>query len=136
MKYYKLENQVYAFEDDGSQDDYIKPEMVLMTSEEVDKHINPEKYLTEEQKYNIYLTSLKPLTRRQFRFALHNHNLLNTVESSINVIEDENLKTAMQIEYQDADKFFRTSEFVLYMIQMLGMTEKQVNDMWQEGLTL
>ena len=134
MKYYKLENKVYAFEDDGSQDDYIKPEMVLMTSEEVDKHINPEKYLTEQQKYNIYLTSLKPLTRRQFRLALHNYNLLNTVESSINAIEDENLKTTMQIEYQDADKFFRTSESVLYMIQMLGMTEKQVNDMWQEAL--
>ena len=49
MKYYKLESQVYAFEADGSQDDYIKPEMVLMTSEEVDKHINPEKYSTEEQ---------------------------------------------------------------------------------------
>ncbi len=134
MKYYKLENKVYAFEDDSSQDDYIKPEMVLMTSEEVDKHINPEKYLTEQQKYNIYLTSLKPLTRRQFRLALYNYNLLNTVEISINAIEDEHLKTTMQIEYQDADKFFRTSESVLYMIQMLGMTEKQVNDMWQEAL--
>ena len=136
MKYYNLNNEIHAFEDDGSQDDYIKPEMVLMTSEEVDKHINPEKYLTEQQKYNIYLTSLKPLTRRQFRLALHNYNLLNTVESSINAIEDEYLKTTMQIEYQDAGEFFRTSASILYMIQMLGLTEKQVNDMWQEGLTL
>ena len=42
----------------------------------------------------------------------------------------------MQIEFQDAVEFFRTSASILYMIQMLGLTEKQVNDMWQEGLTL
>lgn len=35
MKYYKLDNQVFAFESDGSQDDYIKPEMILMTDNEV-----------------------------------------------------------------------------------------------------
>ena len=35
MKYYKLDNQVFAFAADGSQDDYIKPEMVLMTANEV-----------------------------------------------------------------------------------------------------
>ena len=51
-------------------------------------------------------------------------------------IEDEYLRTNMQIEYQDAVEFFRTSDSVLYMIQMLGLTEKQVNDMWQEGLAL
>ena len=41
MKYYKLNHKVYAFESDGSQDDYIKPEMVEMTIEEIDRHLNP-----------------------------------------------------------------------------------------------
>ena len=95
MKYYKLNNQVYAFESDGSQDDYIKPEMVLMTSEEVDKHINPEKYLTEEQKCNIYLNSLKPLNRRQFKLVLLENDLLDEVELAINNIEDKTTKTRM-----------------------------------------
>jgi predicted secreted protein len=53
MKYYKKDDQVYAFEDDGSQDDYITSDMVLMTAEEVDRHLNPQNYLTDEQKLQI-----------------------------------------------------------------------------------
>ena len=41
MKYYKLNNEVYAFEEDGSQDDYISNNMVIMTDDEVDRHVNP-----------------------------------------------------------------------------------------------
>ena len=136
MKYYKLENQVYAFEADGSQDDYIKPEMVLMTSEEVDKHINPEKYLTEEQKYNIYLNSLKPLTRRQFKLVLLEDNLLDELESAINDIEDEVTKTRIQIEYTESTTFKRDSENTLFMCQLLNLSEEQINTMWEHGLTL
>lgn len=53
MKYYKKDDQVYAFEDDGSQDDYITSDMVLMTADEVDRHLNPQNYLTDEQKLQI-----------------------------------------------------------------------------------
>ena len=42
MKYYKLNNEVYAFENDGSQDEYITEDMVRMTTSEVDKHLKPE----------------------------------------------------------------------------------------------
>lgn len=136
MKYYKLENQVFAFENDGSQDDYIKPEMVLMTSEEVDKHINPEKYLTESQKQQIYTDSLKPLTRRQFKLVLLENDLLDEVELAINNIEDKTTKTRMQIEYTEATEFQRTSNSVKYMCNLLGLTEEQVNQMWEQGLTL
>lgn len=136
MKYYKLENQVYAFEADGSQDDYIKPEMVLMTSEEVDKHINHEKYLTEEQKYNIYLNSLKPLTRRQFKLVLLEDNLLDELELAINNIEDKTTRTRMQIEYTESTEFKRDSESTLLMCQLLNLSEEQINTMWEQGLTL
>jgi len=136
MKYYKLENVVYAFEDDGSQDDYIKPEMVLMTSEEVDKHINPEKYFTEGQKYSIYLNSLKPLTRRQFKLVLLENDLLDAVELSINNIEDKTTKTRMQIEYTEATEFKRNSESLLFMCQLLNLSEEQINTMWEKALTL
>ena len=47
MKYYKLNDVVYAFESDGSQDNLIKKAMVKMTDGEVDRHINPEKYLSD-----------------------------------------------------------------------------------------
>jgi len=53
MKYYNKDDQVYAFEDDVSQDDYMTSDMVLMTADEVDRHLNPQNYLTDEQKLQI-----------------------------------------------------------------------------------
>jgi len=43
MKYYKENDEVYAFELDGSQDYLITNEMVEMTEAEVNAHRNPEK---------------------------------------------------------------------------------------------
>lgn len=131
MKYYKLNNEVYAFEVDGSQDDYIEEGMTLMTEEEIDKHIHPEKYYTEEQKYNIYLSTLKPLTRRQFKLALLENNLLTTIDAAINNIPDPLLKARIEIEYQEATEFVRTSESVKYMCNLLGLSEEQINQMWE-----
>lgn len=136
MKYYKLNNEVYAFEADGSQDDYIVEEMVRMTAEEVDKHINPEKYYTEEQKYNIYLNSLKPLTRRQFKLALLENNLLTTIDTAINNISDPLLKARIEIEYTEATEFLRTSDSVKYMLSILELTEEQANLMWEDAQVL
>ena len=42
MKYYKQDNEVFAYEEDGSQDHLIG-DKVLMTAEEVETHINPPK---------------------------------------------------------------------------------------------
>ena len=57
MKYYKKDNEVFAFENDGSQDEHITEDMVRMTSSEVDKHLNPKKCMTDEQLYEIYVKS-------------------------------------------------------------------------------
>ena len=46
MKYYKQNNEVFAYELDGSQDHLIG-DKVAMTAEEVEAHINPPR--TEEQ---------------------------------------------------------------------------------------
>ena len=136
MKYYKLNNVVYAFEIDGSQDDYITDDMVMMTAEEVDRHINPEKYYTEEQKHNIYLNSLRPLTRRQFKLALLENNLLSTIDTAISNIPDPLLKARIEIEYAEATEFVRTSDSVKYMLSILELSEEQVNSLWETAQTL
>lgn len=136
MKYFKLNKEVYAFELDGSQDTYIQPNMVQMSSEEVDRHINPKKYMSDEQLYDIYVKSLKPLTRRQFKLVLLENDLLDAVELSINNIEDKTTKTRMQIEYTEATEFQRNSESLLFMCQLLNLSEEQINQMWEKALTL
>lgn len=136
MKYYKLENVVYAFEADGSQDEHITEDMVRMTSSEVDKHVNPKKYMTDEQLYDIYIKSLRPLTRRQFKLVLLENGLLDEVELAINNIEDKTTKTRMQIEYTESTEFKRNSESLLFMCRLLNLSEEQINTMWEKALTL
>ena len=136
MKYYKKDNEVFAFEDDGSQDTYIQDGMIQMSSEEIDRHINPKKYMSDEQLYDIYVKSLKPLTRRQFKLVLLENNLLEQVETLIISVEDTTQRTRSQIEYSEATEFQRTSNSVKYMCNLLGLTEEQINTMWEKALTL
>ena len=136
MKYYKKDNEVFAFEDDGSQDEYITQDMVRMTSSEVDKHLNPKKYMTDEQLYEIYVKSLRPLTRRQFRLALLDVGLLDDLETAISNIEDTAEKRRIDIEYTESDKFARTSEIVKTMFTLINQTEEQINELWEKALAL
>lgn len=136
MKYYKKDNEVFAFENDGSQDEHIMEDMVRMTPSEVDKHVNPKKYMTDEQLSDIYVKSLKPLTRRQFKLVLLENGLLEQVETMISSIQDVTQRTRLQIEYTEATEFQRTSDSMKYMCNLLGLTEEQINQMWEQGLAL
>ena len=136
MKYYKKDNEVFAFEVDGSQDEYITEDMVRMTPSEVDKHLNPKKYMTDEQLYEIYVKSLRPLTRRQFRLALLDVGLLDDLEATISNIEDTAEKRRIEIEYTESDKFARTSEIVKTMFTLINQTEDQINELWEKALAL
>lgn len=128
MKYFKNQNsgEVFAFEDD----------LMEMTTEEVDRHLNPQNYLTDEEKEQIRLAKFTALTRRQFKLVLLEHNLLNTVEQSINAIEDKTLRTRIQIEYEESDKFERTNDSVQHMLSILNLTDEQVDEMWRYAMTL
>lgn len=63
MKFYKKLNGVHAFESDGSQDFLITSDFVKMSADEVDRHVNPEKYLPEVEKYNLYISRLPKLSK-------------------------------------------------------------------------
>ena len=110
--------------------------MVRMISSEVDKHVNPKKYMTDEQLYDIYIKSLRPLTRRQFKLVLLENDLLDEFELAINNIGDKTTKTRMQIEYTESTEFKRDSESLLFMCQLLNLSEEQINIMWEKALTL
>lgn len=138
MKYYRNTESglVHAFESDGSQDELITEDFVKMTKNEVDRHLNPEKYLSDEEKRNIFLRTLTPLTRRQFKLVLLENDLLEKVESTIDNIPDLQLRKRMQIEYAESVEFERQSESVIAMCEMLELSENQVDQLWQHAMTL
>ncbi len=124
MKYYKLNNEVYAFELDGNQDDYIQPDMVLMSDEEIDRHINPEKYLSDIEKAQLKRKNMPTLTPIEFDTKLKNNGLYDAVQELIK----DNFE--MRIAYNRATSFSRTDSFVDQARIALNLTDEQVDAMW------
>lgn len=136
MKYYKLNNEVFAFELDGSQDELITKDMIKMSDDEVDRHINPYKYLSASQQYQLYLSSLRPLSRKQFKLVLLDSDLLDDLELAISNIENILEKKRIEIEYTESTEFVRTSESVKTMFALINQTEEQINELWEKALAL
>ena len=124
MKYYKLGNEVYAFEANGSQDDYITEDMVKMTDDEVDRHINPEKYLSDEEKAQLNRERMPILSPIEFDIKLNNAGLYDAVQDLIK----DNFE--LRIAYNRATFFSRTDPFIDQAQIALGLTAEQVDAMW------
>ena len=128
MKYYKLGNEVYAFEANGSQDDYITEDMVKMTDDEVDRHVNPEKYLSDIEKAQLNRERMSTLTPIEFDIKLNNAGLYDTVQDLIK----DNFE--MRIAYNRATFFSRTDPFIDQARIALGLTDEQVDMIWESSL--
>ena len=130
MKYFKLNNEVYAFELDGSQDHLITDNFVVMTADEIDRHENPEKYLSDEEKTIIKRQQLPKLSKRQFSLYLYDNDLYDQVMLAINS------NPRFKIEFDAVADIERLSPTVSAMTALLGWTDEQVDTMWIEALTL
>lgn len=128
MKYFRntKTSEVFALEDD----------LIEMTAEEVDRHLNPQNYLSDEEKEQLRLAEFKPLTRRQFKLALLQYQLLEKVEQAIADIEDPALKTRVQIEYNESEKFERTNDSVKYILPLLNISNDEIDEMWRYAQAL
>ena len=124
MKYYRLNGVVYAFEEDGSQDDYITEDMVKMTDDEVDHHVNPEKYLSDIEKAQLKRKNMPILSPIEFDIKLNNAGLYDVVQE---LIKD---KFELRIAYNRATFFSRTDPFIDQARIALNLTDEQVDEMW------
>ena len=128
MKYYKKGSEVFAFENDGSQDEYITEGMVKMTIEEIDRHENPEKYLSYEEKAQLNRERMPRLTPIEFDIKLVDAGLYDQVQKLIT--SDIKLKIA----YTRATFFSRTAPFVDQARIALNLTDEQVDTIWESSL--
>ncbi len=124
MKYYRKGSEIYGYEEDGSQDDYITEDMVKMTDDEVDRHINPEKYLSDEEKAQLNRERMPTLTPIEFDIKLVDAGLYDQVQELIQ--SDVKLKIA----YTRATFFSRTDLFIDQARIALGLTPEQVDMIW------
>ena len=128
MKYYKKDNEVFAFEIDGSQDEYVTEDMVKMTDDEVGRHVNPEKYLSDIEKAQLNRERMPALTPIEFDIKLVDAGLYDQVQELIQ--SDVKLKIA----YTRATFFSRTDPFIDQARIALGLTDEQVDTIWESSL--
>lgn len=128
MKYFILNGEVFAFEADGSQDGYITEDMVKMTEDEVDRHANPEKYLSDIEKAQLNRERMPHLTPIEFDIKLVDAGLYDQVQELIQ--SDIKLKIA----YTRATFFSRTDPFVDQARIALNLTDEQVDTIWESSL--
>lgn len=124
MKYFKLNDEVFAFEEDGSQDSYMLEDMVRMSEDEVDRHIHPEKYLSDKEKQQITRENMPTLTPIEFDIKLVDAGLYDKVQDLIQ--SDIKLKIA----YTRATFFSRTDPFIDQARIALELTDEQVDTIW------
>lgn len=124
MKYFILNGEVFAFEADGSQDEYITEHMVKMSDDEVDRHINPEQYLSDSERLQLDRERMQKLTPIEFDIKLNNAGLYDAVQD---LIKD---KFELRIAYNRATFFSRTAPFIDQARIALGLTDEQVDEMW------
>ena len=128
MKYYKLNNVVYAFESDDRQDSFITDQMVKMTDGEVDRHTNPEKYLSDSERLQLDRESMQKLTPIEFDIKLVDAGLYDQVQELIT----SDIK--LRIAYTRATFFSRTDPFIDQARIALNLTDEQVDTIWESSL--
>ena len=130
QKYIKTDlSETRYFEDDVNVSDWIDlNEYHLMTDDEIEHHENPEKYLSDEEKAQLNRERMLTLTPIEFDIKLNNAGLYDAVQDLIK----DNFE--MRIVYNRATFFSRTSSFIDQARIALGLTDEQVDMIWESSL--
>ena len=130
QKYIKTDlSEIRYFEDDVNVSDWIDlNEYHLMTDDEIEHHENPEKYLSDEEKAQLNRERMPTLTPIEFDIKLNNAGLYDAVQELIK----DNFE--MRIAYTRATFFSRTDHFIDQARIALGLTDEQVDTIWESSL--
>ena len=112
MKYFKKnDGSVWAFEADGSQDDYITSEFAAMTPDEIDRHLNPQNYLTDEEKAVIAAQHKLTLAQAEYdRVSIEITRLNDAIEDEDGDLEKLNTDRAVLVDYRKSLRAFLKSD--------------------------
>ena len=130
QKYIKNNLSEIRYFDEGVRvGDYIDlSEYRLMTNDEIDRHENPEKYLSDIEKAQLNRERMPTLTPIEFDIKLIDAGLYDQVQELIT--SDIKLKIA----YTRATFFSRTDPFIDQARLALGLTDEQVDMIWESSL--
>ncbi|MFC4623079.1 hypothetical protein ACFO3A_12750 [Comamonas nitrativorans] len=126
MKYYKndITGDVYAYENDGSQDDSILPELRQMTAAEVHAHLNPPPAPPRVP---------EKITRAQGRLVLYRAGLWPAVLTFVAGIADPDEQFEADAALNHTTEWERSSPFLCRTAQALGLDDAQLDALFREA---
>ena len=127
MKLFFKENEIYAYSDVQIKNG-LSEGLAELTPDEIDKHLNPEKYLSVEEKAQLNRERMPTLTPIEFDIKLNNAGLYDAVQE----LTKDNFE--MRIAYNRATFFSRTDPFIDQARIALGLTDEQVDMIWESPL--
>ena len=126
QKYIKSDlTEIRYFDNGVNVGDWIDlGEYRVMTNDEIDRHENPEKYLSDEEKAQLNRERMPALTPIEFDIKLNDAGLYDAVQD---LIKDS---FELRIAYNRATFFSRTDPFIDQARIALNLTNEQVDEMW------
>ena len=119
-----LNQEIYAYDDEQQANLYVDDSFIILSSNEVNKHLNPEKYLSDEERSQLARERMPTLTPIEFDIKLNNAGLYDAVQE---LIKDS---FELRITYNRATFFSRTDPFIDQTRIALNLTDEQVDEMW------
>ena len=134
MRYFKKGLEVYAFEE--NQLHLVDNTFSAMNAEEVDRHINPQNYMSDEEKLSYKRSQYPKLTRYQFMRGLLEMGFKSSdIEAQILLIEDEFTRDLTMLGFKDATNFERNNQSVAIIRDMLNKTDLELDEFWELCVT-
>lgn len=126
MIYFKRSNgEVFAYDTQAQRDEFGPADLVPMTEDEVQAHLNPP----------VVVQVPQVVTMRQARLALLASGKLAAVDAAISALPEPQ-KSAARIEWDYSSEVHRNRPFVQQLAKALGMTDEQLAAMFVEAAKL
>ena len=125
MRYFTDDVLTLGFVDEFEASMYFEgSEIRELFGEELDRFLNQENYLNDEEKLKLMRSRMPVLSPIQFDIKLRKHGLLQTVREFVATNE------VLDIAYNRATFFIRTDHFIDQARIALNLTDEQVDEMW------
>lgn len=124
MRYFTDDVLTLGFVDQYDASLYFTGNFREVTGEELDRFLNPENYLSDEEKLKLMRSRMPVLSPIQFDIKLRKHGLLQTVREFVATNE------VLDIAYNRATFFKRDDPLIETARQALELTDEQVDEIW------
>ena len=130
QKYIKNDlTDIYYFDENVDVTTWLDlKEYRLMTENEIDRHENPEQYLSNNERLQLARERMPTLTPIEFDIKLVDAGLYDRVQELIQ------LDIKLKIAYNRATFFSRTDPFIDQARIALNLTDEQVDTIWESSL--